>query len=145
MHGLGKAAVVSINAIDTLERSFSLLGIGAMMAVNALEVEARCTFLADSLTSNDSQPFQIILGKSHGVVVRTSLVLRLMVAATTSNVMLIAELDLLQSVDFLVVVLHFLVDALIGLVQVDDWSNGLRGCDRFGEVLERQVFGRSCH
>lgn len=97
-----------------------------MVAIDAVEIQTARALLADGLTSDDAKPLEIILAKFWLVLVRACTIAGLVVAATTSDVVLIAELLLLELVDLVVVVIHVHVNALAGLVLADDWSGDLR-------------------
>lgn len=61
MHLIAKPAILSIDACNALLRALLDLWIWAMVAIYAIEFSAGGTLLADCLSSDDTQPLEIVL------------------------------------------------------------------------------------
>lgn len=96
------------------------------MTINAVKVHTGGSLLADSLASNDSEPFGVLDAERIVVLVGARSVSGFVMAASTSDVMLITELQFLELIHAVVVVVHVRVQTLLVLVLADDQTNDLR-------------------
>lgn len=144
VHLSREPASIAINASNAAHRSFISLGIRTMMAINAIKLDTTSSLLANCFASNDSEPLGILDAERIVVFVRASAISSFVMAATTTDVVLVTELEFLQFIDTIVVVIHLHIETLLVFVLADDWSNNLGfGC-WLCQVLDGAMGDASC-
>lgn len=136
MHVRWKTTITTVQATNPTHRTLSRFRERALMAINTLRIVASMPSLTRSLSSNHAKPLKLLRSELVMVIVRTFVLFSSVpMAASLTDIVLIARLQLLDALHLVAIVLELGVKTLSMLVALDRIDRLRRGTRQVGEWL----------